>query len=62
MPGADLFGITIFLIYFPSSILQSGVIPEASIAVIAHQVLSAIEYLHTSACIIHRDIKGSLRA
>ncbi|KAL3895357.1 MAG: hypothetical protein SGCHY_004750 [Lobulomycetales sp.] len=41
------------------SVLQSGVIPEPCIAVIAFQVLSALSYLHNSACIIHRDVKAA---
>ncbi|KAJ3395065.1 Serine/threonine-protein kinase 25 [Lobulomyces angularis] len=41
------------------NILKSGPIPEPHIALIAHQVLLALVYLHNTVCIIHRDIKAA---
>jgi serine/threonine-protein kinase 24/25/MST4 len=39
------------------NILKSGVIPELTVAVITNQVVQALQYLHKTAKIIHRDIK-----
>ncbi|KAI9365991.1 kinase-like domain-containing protein [Zopfochytrium polystomum] len=41
------------------NILKSGTLDERSIAVIAREVLLALNYLHKSVRIIHRDIKAA---
>ena len=41
------------------NILRSGVIPEIHTSVVTVQVIHALDYLHTKANIIHRDIKSA---